>query len=100
MESIIYNIFEIDIYLESLFDIDGKVFGFVKELLLILDKKLIEFILMIREFLWGYMILIYHLGIVGLIMMMEIRMMMRIMIFSFYILSIYLSSSISLYLLF
>jgi hypothetical protein len=54
MESIIYSIFKIDIYPESLLDIGGEVFGFVEELLLILDKELMEFILTIRELLRRY----------------------------------------------
>ena len=47
MELIIDNILEIDIYSEDLLGIDGEVFGFIKELLLIFNKEFMEFILII-----------------------------------------------------
>jgi hypothetical protein len=47
MELIIDNILKIDIYLEDLLNIDEEVFRFIKELLLIFNKKFIKFILII-----------------------------------------------------
>jgi hypothetical protein len=49
MKLIIYYIFKIDIYPENLLNINRKIFGFIKKLLLIFNKKFIEFILIILE---------------------------------------------------
>ena len=47
MKLIIDSILEIDIYSEDLLDIDGEVFGFIEELLLIFNEEFMEFILII-----------------------------------------------------